>query len=120
MKKTLLSLLGIDFEDGGPGRDASGVIYGDKTAIEGWEDTVYLHHASFEATGIVTKEWYLAHVKDHDSVLFNRKEDPAQVNNLAYEEAYAKVKKELTEKLYAHHEKEKNDRVTVWLKQYLT
>jgi uncharacterized sulfatase len=119
IKDTLLRLAGIEVNpNNSDGKDASGLFlkYGSN---DRWDNIAYLHHATFEQTGIVTDDWFMAHVNNEDSVLFNRKDDPQQVNNLAYDDAYSSLMKQLTQELYNHHVSFNNNRVTIWLSKYL-
>ena len=119
VKNTLLSLLGIDKGvNYTEGKNASSILFGGNTSKD-WENIAYLHHASFNATGIVTPDWFMAHVKGRDSVLFNRKNDLEQIHNLAYDSDYADIMEILTEKLYRHHLAVETPRVIQWLEKKL-
>jgi len=116
IKKTILKLANITTSSS-DGRDASNIILNQDS--QNWENTAYLHHASFKSTGIITEDWFMAHVKDKDSVLYSRKNDPEQIHNLASESDYADVMEILTRMLHQHHQEVKTKKVLKWLETYL-
>lgn len=119
IKDTILDLAGIDINNSASeGKSAAKLLYENRDILE-WDNTAYLHNGFQKSTGIVTEDWFMAHVKNRDSVLFNRKEDLAQVNNLAYDEKYANVMSSLTDKLYRHHLKVGTPTVNSWLENHL-
>lgn len=119
MKNTILGLIGMN--NGAnytEGKNASDIFLRKDTS-NSWENIAYLHHASFNATGVVTPDWFMAHINKKDSVLFNRKNDPEQIHNLAYDSDYTDIMETLTEKLYQHHLSVKTPKVVKWLEKQL-
>ncbi|MEO1236363.1 MAG: sulfatase-like hydrolase/transferase [Planctomycetota bacterium] len=103
VQSTLLGLMGVPAAGTEAGRDASPLLRGE--AVDGWVDEAFLHHASLNMAGIFTDRFELAHVRDsEDSVLFDRREDPLQVNNLFRDPAYAEEIDRLNARILEHHD----------------
>jgi arylsulfatase A-like enzyme len=96
---TILTLMGFEPCGREQGRDASGILRGEDVA---WDDVCYAHHAETRA-GVFTLDYELAYVKDHDSILFDRKNDPDQVNNLFHSEEHQEAIAAMTADLAVHH-----------------
>jgi len=100
VQPTVLGLLGLDPSGREQGHDASGLIRGDAA---GWKNEVWIHHSSLERAGIFTPEWEFALVKNADTILFDRRNDPDQVHNLARDPKHKATVGELTERVVAHN-----------------
>jgi arylsulfatase A-like enzyme len=98
---TLLSLMGFEASGREEGRDGSALLKGEKVQ---WDEYAYLHHASHNIAGIFTDKYELGLVKGRDCILFDRVNDPDQVNNLYKDESYSEVIKELKDKIFQHHQ----------------
>jgi hypothetical protein len=61
-----------------------------------------VHHAENRA-GVFTSDYELAYVVDHDAILFDRKNDPDQVNNLFHSAEHQEAIAKMTADLAAHH-----------------
>ena len=110
---TVLSLMGIEPSGREQGKDASALIQGRKTD---WRDVSFIHHASLKRAGIFTKKYELAYVQNNDHILFDRLNDPEQVNNLFNDPKYKNVIDELTEQIIAHNT-EVDSPALSWLKE---
>ncbi len=97
---TVLALMGIAPSGREQGKDASGLLQGQNV---NWKDESFIHHSSLERAGIFTPEFELAYVKDRDAILFDRINDPEQVNNLFDNPAYSGVVVELTRRIVKHN-----------------
>ena len=79
-QQTLLGLVGFDPSGREQGRDGSALLRGEDPD---WEDAAYIHHPSHQWAGVYTdRHLYAAHSTGY-TVLFDRKEDPDQIRNLA-------------------------------------
>jgi len=96
---TILRLLGFECCGREHGRDASPLLRGEATA---WEDVCFAHHAANRAA-IFTPEYELGYVKNHDAILFDRRRDPEQVDNLFGRDSHRDIVSDLRSKLVAHH-----------------
>ncbi|MFQ5869897.1 MAG: sulfatase/phosphatase domain-containing protein, partial [Candidatus Zixiibacteriota bacterium] len=110
---TILRLMGIEPSGREQGRDASALLQGKKLD---WQDVAFIHHSSLNRSGIFTAQYELAYVKDNDHILFDRMNDPEQVNNLFNEPKYKKAIDELTDQIIRHHV-EVNSSAVSWLKE---
>lgn len=99
---TVLSLMGVDPCGREQGRDGSALLTGEPCE---WPDEAHIHHSSLERAGIFTAEYELAYVKDRDPILFDRVNDPEQVNNLYGLPDYDEALRDLTERIVRHHER---------------
>jgi len=99
-QQTVLGLMGVEPSDREQGRDASPLLRGE--AAE-WSNEAHLHHSSHECAGIFTDEYELAYVKGRETILFDRKNDPAQTRNLFRDPGYSGVVGELTDRIVVHH-----------------
>ncbi len=97
---TILALMGIKPSGREQGRDASGLLTG-KTID--WTDESFLHHSSLARAGIFTPRYELAFVQGGDHILFDRLNDPHQMNNLYGDPRYTKVVKDLHDRILAHN-----------------
>ena len=111
-QSTILGLMGFEKCGREQGHDASSLLTGENTD---WEDLAYIHHSSLERAGIFTPDYQLAFVKDQEHILFDRKNDPDQLNNLFLDVDHQGVVKELTEQVVAHNENV-DAPATRWLK----
>jgi uncharacterized sulfatase len=108
---TLLGLIEAAVPERVQGRDASSFFLGHSPDEAGmWADEAFIHPNDVPRTGIFTPEFELAYVgkgwkgglfKDH--ILFDRMNDPLQVNNLFTDPAYAEVVEQLTRRIVLHH-----------------
>ncbi len=97
---TVLGLLGLSANQRTQGRDASPLL-AEPTAA--WPDQAFIHHAGFTRAGLFTPDYQLAYVKDHQAILFDRRNDPDQVRNLFGEPALADTLAALTQQIVAHN-----------------
>ncbi|PXX51472.1 putative sulfatase [Hungatella effluvii] len=106
---TLAGLAGIPYTFETDGCDWSSCLLNGK---EGGVRETYIHPSDVPRTGIITANYELAYVgegwnggnfKGH--ILFDRKEDPMQQDNLYGNPNYDDVVKELLEKIRKHHQK---------------
>lgn len=111
-QSTVLGLMGIETTGREQGRDGSKILQGQNME---WKDESYLYHTSWERAGIFTKDYELALVKEGGHILFDRNNDPQQINNLFGNPDYKDVLKELTEKIIKHNE-EFDTPAKKWLK----
>jgi len=68
-----------------------------------WPNEAYLHHSSFARAGVFTPEWELALVKDGESVLFDRVNDPLQTRNLFGDPALQETVRDLVARIVEHN-----------------
>ncbi len=108
----ILGLMGIDSQNDFHGSDFSITMDSDSE----WVNEVYVHHANHTGVGIFTPEYYLIIHRSGENLLFDRVNDPGEMQNLYYNREYAKVVDELTEKVMAHH-KEYVTPEYQWIKQ---
>jgi uncharacterized sulfatase len=99
-QQTILSLIGLEPSGREQGRDASPFLLGHDTE---WTDEVFIHSREFRWAGIFTPEYELGLVKDRQSVLFDRRADPEQVNNLFTRPELRGVVTELTRRVVEHY-----------------
>ena len=99
-QQTLCGLMGIRPSGREQGRDACPLLRGEQVD---WVDEALIHHSTHERAGIFTPEFELAYVKDSDHILFDRKNDPDQANNLFGQQTYKRVIDELTTRIIRHH-----------------
>lgn len=109
---TILGLMGIESCGREQGHDASPLITGKCTD---WEDVAYIHHYSLEKVGIFTREYQLGLIKQGEHILFDRKNDPLQINNLFDNDKYKEVRNDLIRKIVDHNN-EVNAPELTWLK----
>lgn len=112
---TILTLMGFEPRGREHGRDASGLLRGD--AVE-WDDVCYIHHDANRA-GVFTPNYELAYVKGHEAILFDRENDPLQVNNLFDAPEHSEMIAALTAALAAHHASV-NSPAAAWLREKTT
>ncbi|MFC1453204.1 sulfatase-like hydrolase/transferase [Verrucomicrobiota bacterium] len=96
---TILSLLGSPASGREQGRDGSRLLGGDGD----WDDTAFIHHSSHNFAGVFTPRYELALARTGDSVLFDRRDDPAQMLNLFGDPAHRGVVESLTRRIALHH-----------------
>jgi uncharacterized sulfatase len=99
---TLAGLLSLKTSGREQGRDASPLLRQEKID---WKDEAFIHKDYFSQSGVFTQEWELGLDKSGDSVLFDRKRDPLQVNNLYRDPAHKPIVEELTERTIRHNQK---------------
>lgn len=68
-------------------------------------DECYIHCNKYRRAGIFTADYELAFVKTGGHILFDRKRDPQQMNNLYGNPKYAPTVKKLYAKILAHNRK---------------
>lgn len=78
-QQTLLGLIGVEPCGREQGRDASPLLAGE--SID-WSDEAFIHHPSHQWAGVYTPEWLYAVHSEGYALLFDRHEDPDQVNNV--------------------------------------
>ena len=100
VQPTILGLLGLAPSGREQGRDASPLV---RSESIDWKNEVFIHHSSLERAGIFTPEWEFALVKGADTILFDRRNDPDQVNNLARDPAHKGTVDELRQRVVAHN-----------------
>ena len=111
---TILTLMGFEPCGREHGRDASALLRGEDTK---WDDACHIHHDRNRA-GVFTPNYELAYVKGHDAILFDRKNDPDQVNNLFNVPEYREMIAVMTAHLAAHHASVDSP-ATEWLQSLL-
>jgi arylsulfatase A-like enzyme len=99
---TLAGLLTLKTAGREQGRDASPLIRRERAD---WKNEAFIHKDYFTQSGVFTQEWELGLDKGGDSVLFDRKRDPLQVNNLYNDPQCKAVVDELTDRTMRHNEK---------------
>ncbi len=102
---TILDLAGLEIPASYQGKSLAGVVDGTKNSLD--RDTVLIEHLwNFEnippSEGVRTSEWkYLRYVNDKSSEeLYNLKDDPKEINNLAGKAEYQNILRELSRKNY--------------------
>jgi uncharacterized sulfatase len=100
VQPTLLKLLGLETSGREQGFDASALLTGDAS---GWKNETWIHHSSLKRAGIFTPEWQFALVDGGDPILFDRRNDPDQVTNLAADPARKPLVGELTTRIIDHN-----------------
>ena len=110
---SILNLMGISPCGREQGRDVSPLMRGE--GIE-WQNEAFIHHSSLERAGIFTDDFELAYVKDAEPILFNRRNDSDQVNNLFGDPNYKQAVAELTRRIIEHHIEVESPAIE-WLKQ---
>jgi len=98
-QSTVLNLMGLAPCGREQGRDASALLCGQEGP---WEDVVFLHHATHDRAGLFTDRWELVFVREGDSILFDRKNDPDQVHNRFHDPACRDVVRRLGRQVLAH------------------
>ena len=112
VQQTLLGLIGFEPCGREQGRDASGLLRGEKLE---WTDEAMIHHSSLESAGIFTPEYELVLKANGNHLLFDRVNDPEQMNNLHNNPDYANVINDLAERVLRHNI-EVDSPATSWLK----
>ena len=97
------------------GRDFSPLLRSEETECL---NEAFIHHSSLERAGIFTHEFELAYVKDAEPILFDRKNDPDQMQNLFEAPKYKRIISELTQRIIQHNIAVESPAVE-WLKQIL-
>jgi arylsulfatase A-like enzyme len=100
VQPTLLSLMGVPLCGREQGRDGSDLLRGGNPD---WDDRAFIHHSTHRRAGIFTPDFELALVKDGESVLFDRVNDPDQMRNLFDDPAYRETVAALTRRVVDHH-----------------
>jgi arylsulfatase A-like enzyme len=112
VQQTLLGLIGIKSCGREQGRDASGLLRGEKTE---WTDEAMIHHSSLASAGIFTPEYELVLKADGNHMLFDRLNDPEQMKSLNNNPDYEQVMRNLAERILRHNI-EVNAPAASWLK----
>ena len=104
--KTLAGFADVAYPFDTDGVDRSRQILRNEAGLE----EIYIHPSDVPRSGILTPEYELAYVGRgwngemfHDHILFDRKKDPLQINNLFGHPEYQEIQKKLTEKIREHH-----------------
>lgn len=112
-KQTLLSILNMETTGNEQGRDLSKLLFGQKLKNE----EIYIHPSDVPRAGIITEDYELAYVgqgfnrennhsfKDH--ILFDRKKDPNQLENLYEKSEYKSIIFQLNKKMKEHFKNNK-------------
>ena len=101
VQPTVLELCGVGASGREQGASFARLARGE--ADPAWPNRAYLHHSSFERAGVFTPEWELALVKDGDSVLFDRVNDPLQRRNLFRDPAHQLTVRDLVAEVVDHN-----------------
>lgn len=104
---TLLTLLGLPLSGEEQGHSVNSLFTEDKPERE---EVIFLHPNDVPRAGILTRDYELAYVgtgwqtdtEFTDHILFDRKNDPAQMHNLYRNPAYEDIKNHLKIKLIRH------------------
>ncbi|MBA4388113.1 MAG: sulfatase [Verrucomicrobia bacterium] len=99
-QQTLLGLLGLAGCGREQGRDASPFFRG--KAVE-WTDEAFIHHSRFGYSGIFTPVFELGLARCGEHILFDRRHDPDQVDNLAERPEFRDVVASLAERVVRHN-----------------
>jgi uncharacterized sulfatase len=102
MLPTLAGLLTLKTSGREQGHDASPLIRRERVD---WKDEAFIHKDYFTQSGVFTQEWELGLDKSGDSVLFDRKRDPLQVNNRYHDPQCKEIVEDLTERTIRHNQK---------------
>ena len=97
-QQTLLGLVGLDPCGREQGRDASWMLRGEAGA---WTDEAFIHHPSFQWSGIFTPEAAYARHKTGYGMLYDRVNDPGELTNL-YGDPGSGLSEGLDERVRAH------------------
>ena len=97
-QQTLLGLVGLDPCGREQGRDASWMLRGEAGA---WTDEAFIHHPSFQWSGIFTPEAAYAQHKTGYGMLYDRVNDPGELTNL-YGDPGSGLSEGLDERVRAH------------------
>jgi arylsulfatase A-like enzyme len=100
VQQTLLGLMGFKPCGREQGRDASGLLRGEKIK---WTNEAMIHHSSLEAAGIFTPEYELVLKAKGNHMLFDRTNDPEQLKNLYNNFEHRKVKNDLAKRIIRHN-----------------
>jgi len=112
VQQTLLGLMEIKPCGREQGRDASGLLRGQKNE---WTDEAMIHHSSLNSAGIFTPDYELVLKANGNHLLFDRLNDPEQMKNLNNNPDYKQVMKNLAERILRHNI-EVNAPAASWLK----
>lgn len=96
---TILGLMGVEASGREQGRDASALLCGQQTS---WDDIAFIVAERPRRLGAFTQRFELAHIDGGQSVLFDRQNDPLQINNLADAPEHAATVSELTQRVREH------------------
>ena len=97
---TILGLMGTPTCGREQGHDASAFLRGEERE---WCDEAMLYHHTHQRAGIFTPEYELALVENGDCVLFDRRNDPLQANNLYHDPEYREDSDALTRRVVLHN-----------------
>jgi hypothetical protein len=99
-QQTILGLMGVPGSGREQGRDASPFLWGESTE---WADEAFIHHSRFGYSGVFTPGFERGLARCGEHVLFDRRNDPEQIRNLAEDPAYDSVRRELAERVVRHN-----------------
>jgi len=97
---TICGLLDLGKTGREHGRDASALLSG--ASVE-WEDRVFVHPHDLMRAGIFTQEYALGYAGEGPAMLFDRRRDPDQLNDIADAPGYTTIVDELTDRVIRHH-----------------
>ena len=100
VQQTLLGLMGFKSCGREQGRDASGLLRGEKIK---WTDEAMIHHSSLESAGIFTPEYELILKAKGNHMFFDRINDPEQIKNLYNNPDYRKVFNDLATRIIRYN-----------------
>jgi hypothetical protein len=100
VQQTLLGLMEIKPCGREQGRDASGLLRGEKIQ---WTNEAMIHHSSLESAGIFTPEYELVLKAKGNHMLFDRIKDPEQLKNLYNNPDHRKVYNDLAKRIIRHN-----------------
>jgi hypothetical protein len=107
--------MGVDPCGREDGRDASELLRNANAVAEG--TPAQLHHASTKKAGIVTHDYLYAIHENGEAMMFDRKNDPLELNNLSTSPKHAAIRGELLKQIVSHHAAVDSP-ATVWLKEW--
>ena len=100
-QQTMLSLLGVEPSGREQGRDASGLLRGER--LPGFNE-IQGHHQTFAHASLFTQQYNLGLAPQGECLLFDRQDDPKEQRNLYGRPDYNDVVIELTGRVVRHHE----------------
>ncbi|WP_338394841.1 sulfatase family protein [Fulvitalea axinellae] len=113
-KSTIAGLVGFSTNGEEQGIDTSNFLKGKK--VKGHEDTAYFHHCDGEFAGIYDKDYSVGFFSVGKHVLFDRRKDPDQINNLAEKPEYSETLRQFHVKVLKHS-KSVGEKDAKWLEK---
>ncbi|BDD11433.1 sulfatase (plasmid) [Fulvitalea axinellae] len=103
-KATIAGLAGLNTNGNEQGLDASRMLEGRKASRK-MENRAYFHHSHEAFAGAYDDDFSVGFFPDGNHLLFDRKSDPDQINNLAKHPKYAGTLQDLYGKVLANSQK---------------